>query len=252
MSALPADPVFYIVAVIAIMLVGVAKGGFSGMGAASMPLLALVMDPIAAAAMLLPILMLQDVVGVWSFRRTFDRATLAWMLPGAALGIFLGWLLAARLDVDWIKGLVGLIALAFGLQRVAEMAGLRARLARPLPEWVGTLWGTVAGFTSQIAHAGGPPFQVWTLGRGMTPTVYAGTAALFFAAVNLLKVPAFLALGQFDRQTLTLAALFAPIAVASTMAGVVLVRRVSPARFAAIVSVLMILVGFELLREAVT
>jgi uncharacterized protein len=247
---LPTDPLFYIVASVAIILVGLAKGGFSGMGAASMPLLVLVMDPIKAAAMLLPVLMLQDVVGVWSFRKTFERQVLLYMVPGAAIGIFLGWLLAAFVDVDWVKAMVGLIALVFGLQRLAIMAGHQLRLSRPMPEWVGTLWGIVTGFTSHIAHAGGPPFQVWTLGRGMSPTVYAGTGAIFFAIINAMKVPAYWSLGQFTKETLTLAAIFAPVAILSTMAGVWLVRRISYERFQLLVSLLMVLVGLKLLWDA--
>jgi uncharacterized protein len=248
---LPSDPLFYITAIIAITLVGLAKGGFSGMGAASMPLLVLVMDPIKAAAMLLPILMLQDVVGVWSFRKTLDRAVLRWMVPGAAIGIFLGWLLASVVDVDWVKGAVGVISLLFGIERLAARYRYRLRVGSPLPEWVGSLWGVVAGFTSHIAHAGGPPFQAWTLGRGMSPTVYAGTAAIFFAIINAMKVPAYWQLGQFTRETIGLAALFAPVAIASTMAGVFLVRRVASERFQLIVSLLMIAVGAELIRQAV-
>ncbi len=247
---LPGDPLFYAVATLAIILVGLAKGGFSGMGAASMPLLVLVMDPIKAAAMMLPVLLLQDVVGVWSFRKSFDRLTLYTMIPGAALGIFLGWLLSAFVNVDWVTAMVGLIALVFGLQRLTAMAGYEAKFARPLPEWVGSLWGMVAGFTSHIAHAGGPPFQVWTLGRGMTPLVYAGTGAIFFFIINMMKVPAYWTLGQFDAQTLLLALIFAPVAILSTMAGVWLVRRVPYERFQLIVSLLMVAVGAELLRQS--
>lgn len=249
--SLPADPAFYIIAIIAITLVGLAKGGFSGMGAASMPLLVLVMDPIKAAAMLLPILMMQDVVGVWSFRKTFDRNILAWMVPGAAIGIFLGWYLASAVDVDWVKGAVGAIALLFGVERLAVYYGRPLRMGGPMPEWVGSIWGAIAGFTSHIAHAGGPPFQAWTIGRGMSPTVYAGTAAIFFTIINWMKVPAYWQLGQFDRETMTLALLFAPVAIASTVVGVILVRRVSPVRFQLIVSLLMIVVGAELLRQAI-
>jgi uncharacterized protein len=249
---LPTDVSFYVIAFIAIFLVGLAKGGFSGMGAASMPLLVLVMDPIKAAAMMLPVLLLQDLVGVWSFRKTFDRQILFTMVPGAAIGIFLGWMLAAFVDVDWVKAMVGLIALVFGLQRLAAMAGRDLRLLRPLPEWVGSLWGMVAGFTSHIAHAGGPPFQVWTLGRGMSPVVYAGTGAIFFAIINLMKVPAYWSLGQFDRETLLLAALFAPVAILSTMAGVWAVHRIAYERFQLFVSVIMVLVGAELIRQVVS
>jgi hypothetical protein len=250
LDSLAADPIFYVVASLAIILVGLAKGGFSGMGAASMPLLVLVMDPVKAAAMLLPVLIVQDVVSLWSFRSTFDRGILAFMLPGAAFGICLGWMLSAFVDVQWVKGAVGLIALIFGIQRLAAMAGAELRFARPLPQWIGSLWGVVAGFTSHIAHAGGPPFQVWTLGRGMSPAVYAGTGAIFFAIINIMKVPAYWSLGQFDTETLMLSAVFAPIAILSTMAGIWAVRRISYERFQLLVSLLLVAVGGELIRQA--
>jgi uncharacterized membrane protein YfcA len=247
---LPGDPLFYLVATLAILLVGLAKGGFSGMGAASMPLLTLVMDPIEAAAMLLPILLVQDVVGIWSFRKTFDRTILYYMVPGAAIGIFGGWLMASMVNVDWVKAMVGIISLLFGVQRLFALSGVQPRFSRPLPEWVGSIWGVVAGFTSHIAHAGGPPFQAWTLGRGMSPVVYAGTGAIFFFIVNLLKVPAYAALGQFDQHNLMLlAALFMPLAALSTVLGVICVKRIAPDRFHLIVSLLMIAVGAELIRS---
>jgi uncharacterized protein len=174
------------------------------------------------------------------------------MVPGAMFGIFLGWSLAAFVDVDWVKAMVGLIALVFGGQRLAAMAGRELRLSRPLPNWVGSCWGVVSGFTSHIAHAGGPPFQVWTLGRGMSPIVYAGTGAIYFAILNLMKVPAYWSLGQFDRETMLLSALFAPLAILSTMAGVWLVRRIAYERFQLIVSLIMILVGAELIRQVLS
>ena len=125
---LPTDPVFYAVVGMAVILVGMGKGGFSGLGTASMPLLVLVMEPVPAAAMLLPILMAQDVVGVWAFRKTFDAPTLKLMLPGAFVGIFLGWLMASAVQADAIRFMVGLIAVTFGANRLLAMRGLGLRL----------------------------------------------------------------------------------------------------------------------------
>ncbi len=118
---LPTDILFYIVAGVAVILVGLAKGGFAGLGAAAIPLLALVMDPIAAAGMLLPILMVQDIVSVWAFRRSYDARTLWLTLPGAVVGIFLGWYLASVIPADAVRGFVGVIALAFGTYRLLPL-----------------------------------------------------------------------------------------------------------------------------------
>jgi uncharacterized protein len=244
------DPIFYLVAGAAILLVGLAKGGFIGFGALCMPILTLVMDPIKAAGVLLPILIVQDVVGFWAFRKTLDRALLRVMLPGAIIGIFLGWLFAATVSVRGIEALIGIIALSFGGNRLLDIYGFGFTMKRQMPNWVGSIWGMISGFTSQVAHAGGPPFQAWALGRGLPRDTYAGTSILFFAIVNWAKVPAYFALGQFTRENLILTGLFMPLAILSTFAGVALVRHIDPKRFFMLVNVLMVVVGVELLLRA--
>ena len=242
---------FYALAVPAVILLGLSKGGFAGLGALSLPALAMAVSPVRAAAILLPILIVQDVVSVWAFRRSWDGAVLAWMLPGAVIGITLAYLFAAHVDPDAVLGLVGAISIVFGLYRLwLARRGAEVVAARS-PGWVGTLAGVVSGFTSQIAHAGQPPFQMWVLPRRLERDVLVGTTAIFFAATNWLKVPAYWALGQFSRANLTTAALLMPVAIVSTFAGVWLVRRVSPARFYGAIYVLMVLVGVKLVWDAV-
>jgi uncharacterized membrane protein YfcA len=248
---LPTDILFYCVAGVAVILVGLAKGGFAGLGAAAIPLLALVMDPVAAAGMLLPILMVQDIVSVWAFRRSYDARTLLLTLPGAVVGIFLAWYLASVIPADAVRGFVGVIALAFGTYRLLPLLGRPVKLSGPAPEWIGTIMGGIAGFTSQIAHAGGPPFQIWALSRNFPHLVFIGTSSIFFAIINWFKVPAYAALGQFNVQNMTLTAIFLPLAILSTLAGVRLVKRVSPARFNVIINLLMVIIGAELIRQAI-
>lgn len=248
---LPTDIIFYLVAGAAVILVGLAKGGFAGLGAAAMPLLALVMDPVAGAGMLLPILMAQDIVSVWAFRKDFDRRTLLLTVPGAAIGIFAGWWLASAINPDAVRGFVGAIALLFGSYRLLPVLGVQLRLAGPAPEWVGAVMGGVSGFTSQIAHAGGPPFQIWALSRNFPHLTFIGTSSIFFAIINWMKVPAYAALGQFNTANMTLTAIFMPLAIVSTLAGVKLVKHVSAERFNMIIQLLMIAVGVELIRQAI-
>jgi uncharacterized protein len=245
--SLPAEPVFYFVATIAIILVGLAKGGFAGLGAASVPLLVLVMDPIAAAAMLLPILLVQDVVSVWAFRKSYDAQTLKWMVPGSLVGVFLGWWLAASVDSDQIRAMVGLISAVFGLYR---LTGYRMKTARALPQWLASFWGGVSGFTSQVAHSGGPPFQVWAMTRNFPHTIFIGTSSIFFAVVNWIKVPAYFALDQFNWANMQLTLLFMPLAILSTFAGVWMVKRMKPERFYGVISILMVVVGIALLADS--
>ncbi len=247
--SLPSDPIFYFVGALAIILVGLAKGGFSGLGNAAMPLLTLVMDPIQAAAMLLPILLVQDAVGVWAFRKSYDLPTLKLTLPGAALGIFLGWYFATIVSVDVIRAMVGLIAIIFAAQR---LLGLARASAKPLPSFLGFFWGGVSGFTSQVALAGGPPFQVWALSRNFPHPVFIGTSAIFFMLINILKLPAFWALGQFTWPNMQLTLVFLPLAVLSTFAGVWMVKRIAPERFHLAINLLLIAVGSHLLWQALT
>lgn len=242
---------FYALAIPAVLLLGLAKGGFSGMGALSLPLLAFAIDPVRAAAITLPILIVQDVVGVWAFRRTVDWRLLGWMMPGAVVGIWLGYVFAASVSPVAVMALVGAISMLFGAYRLwAARHAAAPRGAARWPEWVGSLFGIASGFTSQVAHAGQPPFQLWVLPRNLSRDVLVGTTAIFFAAINWIKVPAYWALGQFTAANLLTSAALAPLALASTFAGVWLVRRVAPERFYKAIYWLMILVGAALIVEA--
>jgi uncharacterized protein len=246
------DPIFYALAVPAVALMGLAKGGFSGVGAISMPLLALVISPVQAAAILLPILIVQDVVGVWAFRKTWDRRILAVMLPGAAVGILAGYLLAAQVSSAAVLGVLGAISILFASHRLWTSRGGRVQAPANASPLVGGLLGVASGFTSQIAHAGQPPFQMYVLPKQLPPATLVGTTALYFAAINWLKVPAYAALGQFTPENLATVAVLLPVAIASTLAGVWLVRRIQPDRFYTLIYGLMIPVGAYLIWKAVT
>jgi uncharacterized membrane protein YfcA len=244
------DPLFYLLAAPAVILLGLSKGGLAGVGSLALPLLALVIDPVQAAAILLPILIAQDIVGVWSFRRHLDWYVLGWTLPGATLGILIGYLFAARVSATGVMALVGAISIAFGAYRLWLGRRATPTTRGSAPGWVGALAGVASGFTSQIAHAGAPPFQLWVLPRRLPRDMLVGTWAVYFAALNWIKVPAFAALGQFSATNVLTAAALLPLAILSTFAGVWLVRRIDGERFYTIIYWLMILVGLILIGEA--
>ena len=242
---------FFLYALPAVILVGLAKGGFSGLGALGTPLMALGMaDPVRAAAIILPILIAQDVVGVWAFRKSWDRSVLAAMVPGAVVGIGLGYLLAAKVSATAIMAVLGTVTILFGLYRLWTERGGRIAASSNSPDWVGTLFGVATGFTSQIAHAGGPPFQMWVMPRKLTRDAFVGTSAIFFAIINWIKVPAYAALGQFTWANLGASAALLPVAVLASVAGVKLVRRVSMERFYTIIYLLMVVAGSKLVIDA--
>jgi uncharacterized membrane protein YfcA len=247
---MPQDLNFYLFAIPAILLIGLAKGGLSGLGALGTPLMALGMaDPVRAAAILLPILIAQDVVALAAFRKSWNGSVLAAMLPGAVVGIGLGYLLAAKISSAAVMAALGAISILFGAYRLWAERGGRLAASSSSPAWVGSLFGIAAGFTSQIAHAGGPPFQMWVMPKRLDRDVFVGTSALFFAIVNWIKVPAYVALGQFTLENATATAVLLPVAVLASLAGVKLVRRVAMERFYVIVYVLMIVAGGKLLLD---
>jgi len=235
---------FWIAAVIGVTVLGLAKGGFAGLGVLGVPIMALGMNPVMAAAILLPILLVQDVFSVRAFGAQRDDAVLKVMIPSACIGIVAGWALARFVPVAMVELAVGLISIAFAFQRiVAERRGIPARIGAA---WEGVAAGAVAGFTSQIAHAGSPPFQMHVLPRKLPRDVFLGTSSVFFASINWLKVPAYWALGAFTPANLWLALILMPAAILSTWAGTILVRRVDGPRFYVIIHALMILVGGKL------
>jgi len=246
---MPADAAFYLLAIPAVLLIGLAKGGFSGMGALGLPLLALAMEPVQAAAILLPILIAQDFVGVAAFRKTWDGTILIIMLPGAIVGVILGWWFAASVSSNVILAAVGAISLLFGCYRLWVERGGRIAAPAASPAWVGTLFGVATGFTSQIAHAGGPPYQMWVMPRRLPRDILVGTTAIFFAVLNWIKVPAYVALGQFTWPNAKITLILLPFALAGSLAGVFLVRKVAMDRFYTIIYLLMIAAGAKLLWD---
>ncbi|MGX9573183.1 sulfite exporter TauE/SafE family protein [Mesorhizobium sp. f-mel] len=253
MSGLLLDPWFYAAAIPAVILVGLSKGGFGGaVGFVGVPLMALAMPPVQAAAILLPILCLMDIVSVWTWRGVYDRKMLTDMMPGAVIGIGLGWLTAALVTAEMVRLIVGAVAIIFVLRWVyLQMRHGASHSAEP-NRAAAAFWGTVAGFTSFVAHVGGPPFQVYALPIRLDPKVLSGTAAIFFAATNALKLIPYFALGQFDTTNLTASAVLVPLAPLSTIAGAWLVRRMRPELFYPFTYATVAVVAVKLLWDGIS
>ena len=239
---------FYVVAVIAALLIGLSKGGLNMVGSLGTPILALVIAPTQAAAILLPILVVSDLFGLWSYRRDFDRRNLCILIPAGIFGIALGWATASLVSERWVGFAVGVIGLTYCLNHWR----LRKVVATPREAEVprGAFWGTVMGFTSFVSHTGGPPFQVFVLPQQLPKLVYAGTTTIVFTALNIVKLLPYWALGQFGSVNLGVSVALMPIAVAGTFAGVRLVRILPQRLFFNFVQVLLFLVSIKLIADA--
>ncbi|MCB1429037.1 MAG: sulfite exporter TauE/SafE family protein [Nitratireductor sp.] len=248
---MPIDMYFYGLAIPAVMITGLSKGGFGG-GIAMLgtPLLALAVSPVKAAAIMLPVLIFMDVIGLVSYRGNARWSVFRQMLPGAIAGIALGWATAAWVDDNMIRILVGAIAISFALNQIfADWKKLGARAENRI---AAGLWGIVTGFTSFVSHAGGPPFQAYVLPLKLDKVQFAGTGIVLFSVINAVKVAPYLALGQFSTENLYLSATLLPIALLGVLAGVWLVRRVSQDVFYKITYAAMIIVGTRLVHTGVT
>jgi len=231
---------------LAALLVGASKGGLPLAGMLGVPILSLVMSPVAAAALLLPIFIVSDAVGLWYYRRSYDRRNLIILVPAAVLGIVIGWVTAHVTNPAVVTILVGLIGLVHAVNAFIGH-GRQTKRAADVPR--GLFWGAIAGFASFVSHSGGPPFQIYTLPQRMEKLVFAGTSTIFFAIVNLLKIAPYWTLGQFNPGNLTLAAALSPVAVGGAYLGYRATRWLPEKTFFRLIEAALFLLSLKLIHD---
>jgi len=243
------DAAWFLVAGLAALLVGLSKGGLSMAGALGTPVLAMVMSPVKAAALLLPIFVVSDWFGLYAYRREFDRRNLRILIPAGIAGVGIGWLSASVVSERGVGLMIGIIGIAFCLNAWR----LRHRPPPPRPADLprGLLWGSIAGFTSFVSHSGGPPYQVYVLPQKLPKMVFAGTTTITFAAINFVKLLPYWQLGQLDAANLKVSLLLMPIAVAGTFAGVWLVRIIPERAYFVFIHVALFVLSIKLVVDAV-
>ncbi len=245
------DPLFYAVAIPAVILVGIAKGGFPGaFGGLAVPLMSLAISPITAAGIMLPILCLMDLVGLWAYRGIWDRTRMKTMIVGAALGVTLGGLLFGHLNEQAIRFLVGSIAVGFALNHWLGFAARRKPGVETRAK--GMFWCGLSGFTSTVAHAGGPPLMVYMLPLKMEKTLLVGTTVIFFTAVNYFKLIPYAILGQLSLANVSTSLVLSPFAPLGMGLGVWLHKRVKEKVFYRISYSLLFLMGAKLIYDGIS
>ncbi len=238
---------FWALAGLAAVLVGMGKGGLPAVGMLAVPVLALVMSPVAAAGLLLPVYVVSDMFGLYAYRHAFDRRVLAIILPGMTIGVVLGYFTASVVSEDWVTVLIGAIGLVFALNLLLRgHAVVEPRRAEVAP---GLFWGAATGFTSFVSHSGGPPYQVYTLPLGMTKAVFAGTSTIAFAYVNAIKLIPYYMLGQINLYSLEKVIVLMPVAAASVFAGVRLVKWLPEKLFFRLVTWALLAVSVKLIWD---
>jgi uncharacterized membrane protein YfcA len=241
------DPLFYLLAIPAVVALGLSKGGFAGIGMISTPLLALVVPPLQAAAVLLPIILVQDAMSVWIFRRAWSAWNLKVLLPGSTLGVGAAWVFAAYVSDAYISLTVGLIGLGFTLVR---WIGGEPPAARPSAA-SGVFWGSLSGFTSTLVQVGAPPYQIHILPQRLDKFTLVGTTIMFFAITNVMKIAPYAGLGQFSLRNIATSALLLPLAVASNFLGIWLMRKTPTELFYRISYMLMFVISLALIWQGV-
>jgi uncharacterized membrane protein YfcA len=245
-----ADPWFYPVAVLAVVLVGVSKAGFGGAtGLMATPLMALFVPPTTAAAIMLPLLIAMDGLALRAYWGKWEASVLKGLIPGALVGIALGWATFGLLDDAKVALLLGVFCIVFAAQALARQ--LRPKRERaPVRPLSGPFWGGVAGYTSFVSHAGGPPLTAHMLALGLDKTTFQATTVVFYAAINAAKLPPYAALGLFEPSAWLTSLVLAPAAPVGIWLGMKLHSMVSERWFSRIIIAALVATGAKLIWDA--
>ncbi|HYL89903.1 MAG TPA: sulfite exporter TauE/SafE family protein [Burkholderiales bacterium] len=242
------DPWFWFLAVVAVLLTGISKSGVGGgAGGVSTPLMSMAISPVAAAAIMLPVLCVMDLFGIRAYLWKWDKVIARRVVGGGLIGCALGYLTFSWLDDNWIRIILGAIALGF----LAFSYFPKKSLARP-SNLSGWLWSALSGCTTFITHAGGPPLMVYLLQLRLDKTTFIAVSLVFFAAMNYAKILPYFWLGLFDARNLATSVVLIPLGVIGIYIGVRLQRHLEPRMFYAVVHTLLFLTGIKLLYDGLT
>ena len=247
------DLSFFAVAGPAVVFAGISKGGFgSGAAFAAAAILALVVEPGLALGVMLPLLMLIDVATLRPYWRKWSWPDARVLILGGVPGGALGAALYTVADADLFRLLIGGIALAFVAWQIAQARGMVRPFRERLPVWAGWIAGAVAGFTSFVSHAGGPPAAVYLLSQRLRKTEFQATTVLLFWAINIVKFVPYAVLGLFTWETFKANLVLAPFALFGAWLGVRAHRLVPEWLFFRITYTLLVITGSKLIWDALT
>jgi uncharacterized protein len=242
------NPWFYAVAIPAVLLAGVSKVGFGGaFGGLSVPLMSLAISPVQAAGIMLPILCLMDLFAVRAYQGRWDRNNMRLLLPGALVGVALGTLCFDLLNEQALRVIVGVIAIGFAIATWLELSPRRGRTGVSVPK--GLFWSAIAGFSSFLAHTGGPALMVYLLPQRLDKTVFVATTVVFFFVVNYVKLVPYGMLGQLSAVNLEESLLLLPLAPVGVVLGTWVHGKVKEILFYRVSYALLFVTGARLIYD---
>ena len=244
---------FFIIAAAAMVFSGISKAGFgSGASFAGASLLSIFIDPAVALGITLPLFMLADVVALPPFWNKWSWPAIKPIVLGSLPGVGLGVFLYRSADADLLRVLLGLISLAFVCYQVLQIVGFFSSTPRKLSTRIGGLVGAIAGFTSFISHAGGPPVAVYLLAQEMDKTTYHSSTVLIFTIINIFKFVPYAFLGMFTLETLWIDAILAPFILVGAFVGVRAHFLVPEKLFFILTYAMLLITGIKFLRDGLS
>ena len=242
------DPLFYLIAVPVVLLSGVSKTGIPGLfGGMAVPLLSLVIPPLQAAAVMLPVLCFIDLFGLRVFWGVYDRRNMPILFTGLFVGLAIGTLVFGLVPQDWLRLAIGGIAILFALNNLVGWARHRPPARTSWPR--GVFWSSVSGLTSFLAHAGAAPIMAYLLPLRLERRIYVGTMVWFFFASNYAKIVPYAFLGQWDMSNIVTALVLLPLVPLGVKLGVLIQGKLNERLFYQISYWALLTIGLKLVYD---
>ena len=242
------DLYFYLTASIGVILFGISRGGFAGpIAILAIPIMALNMSPISAAAILLPVLLVMDVVAMYIYWKKWDLKNIKIIIPPAIFGILIGSLTFKYSSDDSIRIIIGTIAILFIVLTIIQKNNI---LIKPTKK-KGIFWSLIAGYTSFLIHSGGTPVNFYLLPQKLNKTVYVSTMTLVFLIINTLKLFPYYYLDQLVVSNLKVSLILSPLAPMSIYLGYYLHKKVSEEVFYFLIYFFLAISGIKLIYDGI-
>jgi len=239
---------FFFTVVPAIILFGIAKSGLGGsIALISIPLMTIAMPLTNALGIILPILIFSDFIATYKYRKEYDFETLKLMVPFAAIGIFIGSLTFTFFSEELLKFIIGLMGFLFAGHYFFFKKNKEAKSDKNFLK--GGVCSTIAGFTSFCVHAGGTPTSLYLLPLRMKKEIYVGTRIIFFACLNLFKLPLYINLSMTNFETFKQSLILFPVALLGILIGYKLLKIIEEKLFYNILYTLIFITSTKLLYD---